>query len=46
MNPQLPAHDVLRVIPAVLTPLRPDLTPDFDLFVRHCRWLLGTGADG
>jgi len=46
MNPQPLTDDVLRVIPAVLTPQTPDLAPDLDLFVRHCRWLLATGADG
>lgn len=30
----------------VVTPFRPDLSPDTDRFVRHCRWLLESGCAG
>jgi 4-hydroxy-tetrahydrodipicolinate synthase len=33
------------LVPA-LTPFRPDLEPDADAFLHHCRWLLEQGADG
>ncbi len=33
------------LVPA-LTPFKPDLSPDAEAFVRHCRWLLAQGADG
>jgi len=33
------------LVPA-LTPFKPDLSPDADAFLRHCRWLLEQGADG
>jgi 4-hydroxy-tetrahydrodipicolinate synthase len=34
------------VLAPVLTPVRPDLTPDTERFVRHCRWLLDHGCSG
>jgi 4-hydroxy-tetrahydrodipicolinate synthase len=34
------------VLVPVLTPFRPDLAPDREAFLAHCRWLLGQGADG
>ena len=34
------------VLPAVLSPLNADLSPDHKLHVRHCRWLLTQGCDG
>src|SRR5262249_42607491 len=33
------------LVPA-LTPFKPDLSPDADRFVEHCRWLLAQGANG
>ncbi len=33
------------LVPA-LTPFKPDLSPDAEALVRHCRWLLAQGADG
>ncbi|MSP52455.1 MAG: dihydrodipicolinate synthase family protein [Alphaproteobacteria bacterium] len=48
MTPSMPsaADPILRIIPAVLTPMRADLSPDFEALLRHARWLLATGADG
>jgi 4-hydroxy-tetrahydrodipicolinate synthase len=34
------------VLAPVVTPFKPDLGPDADRFVQHCRWLLGHGCDG
>lgn len=34
------------VFSAALTPMHPDLTPDHDAFVAHCRRLLEEGCDG
>tara|TARA_E500000331_G_scaffold357568_1_gene419759 strand:+ start:242 stop:1165 length:924 start_codon:yes stop_codon:yes gene_type:complete len=34
------------VLPAALTPLKDDLTPDDALMAKHCRWLLDNGATG
>ena len=31
---------------AVLTAMRPDLSPDVDRMAAHCRWLLGNGCNG
>ena len=31
---------------AVLTAMKPDLSPDPDRMAAHCRWLLGNGCDG
>ena len=39
-------HVFRGVLVPVLTPFRPDLSPDVDAFVTHCRWLLNRGADG
>jgi 4-hydroxy-tetrahydrodipicolinate synthase len=34
------------VLAPVVTPFRPDLSPDFERFAAHCRWLLGQKCDG
>jgi 4-hydroxy-tetrahydrodipicolinate synthase len=34
------------VLAPVLTPFRPDLAPDAERFLRHCRWLLSQGCAG
>jgi 4-hydroxy-tetrahydrodipicolinate synthase len=34
------------VLAPVVTPFRPNLSPDPDRFVRHCRWLLRSGCSG
>lgn len=34
------------VLSPVVTPFKPDLSPDPGRFVAHCRWLLGNGCDG
>lgn len=34
------------VLPAALTPVKDDLTPDDALMARHCRWLLDNGSSG
>ena len=39
-------HVFRGILVPVLTPFRPDLSPDADAFVTHCRWLLNKGADG
>ena len=39
-------HRFRGILVPALTPFRPDLTPDPDAFVSHCRWLLDRGADG
>ena len=31
---------------AVLTAMRPDLSPDLDRMAAHCRWLLANGCNG
>ena len=31
---------------AVLTAMKPDLSPDLDLMAAHCRWLLAQGCNG
>lgn len=31
---------------AVLTPMKPDLSPDVALMAEHCRWLLANGCNG
>jgi 4-hydroxy-tetrahydrodipicolinate synthase len=41
------SKDLRGVIAATPTPLREDLTIDFDRLIDHCRWLLGPGrCDG
>ena len=39
-------HRFRGILVPALTPFRPDLAPDSDAFVSHCRWLLDRGADG
>jgi 4-hydroxy-tetrahydrodipicolinate synthase len=34
------------VLSPVVTPFKPDLSPDAARFVRHCRWLLANGCAG
>ncbi len=34
------------VLAPVVTPFRPDLSPDPDRFLAHCRWLLANKCDG
>jgi 4-hydroxy-tetrahydrodipicolinate synthase len=34
------SNDCRGVFSPVVTPFRPDLAPDFDRYLRHCRWLL------
>ena len=34
------------VLPAALTPLKADLTPNDAMMARHCHWLLANGASG
>ena len=34
------------VLPAVLSPLRADLSPDHARHIKHCNWLLANGCDG
>ena len=34
------------VLPAALTPLKEDLTPDDGLLAQHCKWLLANGSSG
>jgi 4-hydroxy-tetrahydrodipicolinate synthase len=34
------------VNPAVLTPMRADLSPDLDVLAARCRWLLANGCNG
>ncbi len=34
------------VLPAALTPLKDDLTPDDALMAKHCHWLLNNGSSG
>ena len=38
--------DSAGVLVPALTPFRPDLSPDTEAFLGHCRWLLDQGADG
>jgi 4-hydroxy-tetrahydrodipicolinate synthase len=35
---------ITGVLAPVVTPFRADLRPDFERFLRHCRWLLGNGV--
>ncbi|TAN52646.1 MAG: dihydrodipicolinate synthase family protein [Betaproteobacteria bacterium] len=37
---------IAGVLAPVITPFRPDLSPDAERFVRHCRWLLRNGCAG
>ncbi len=37
---------IAGVLAPVVTPFRPDLSPDADRFVTHCRWLLRNGCAG
>jgi 4-hydroxy-tetrahydrodipicolinate synthase len=39
-----PAPRLEGVLAPALTPFHPDLAPDPDRFVRHCRWLLAHGC--
>ena len=34
------------VLAPVITPFKPDLSPDVERYVRHCRWLLANGCSG
>jgi 4-hydroxy-tetrahydrodipicolinate synthase len=34
------------VLSPVVTPFKPDLSPDGERFVRHCKWLLKNGCSG
>jgi 4-hydroxy-tetrahydrodipicolinate synthase len=34
------------VLSPVVTPFKPDLSPDSEKFVRHCKWLLKNGCSG
>src|SRR5260370_21230898 len=34
------------VLAPVVTPFKPDLSPDRERYVRHCKWLLATGCRG
>ena len=42
------SHDQLMsgVLPAVLSPLHDDLSPDHTRHVQHCNWLLNSGCNG
>jgi 4-hydroxy-tetrahydrodipicolinate synthase len=40
------AESFRGVLAPVLTPFDANLAPDADLFLEHCRWLLGQGVDG
>jgi 4-hydroxy-tetrahydrodipicolinate synthase len=40
------APRIAGVLAPVVTPFRPDLSPDADRFVRHCRWLMRSGCAG
>ena len=40
------AQRIRGVLAPVITPFRPDYSPDTDRFVRHCRWLLANGCNG
>jgi 4-hydroxy-tetrahydrodipicolinate synthase len=37
---------IAGVLAPVITPFKPDYTPDAGRFVRHCRWLLKSGCAG
>ncbi len=39
-----PERRLAGVLSPVLTPFKPDLSPDPDRFVRHCRWLVAQGV--
>lgn len=34
------------VLAPVITPFKPDLSPDIERYVRHCKWLLANGCSG
>jgi 4-hydroxy-tetrahydrodipicolinate synthase len=34
------------VLAPVITPFKPDLSPDVERYVRHCKWLLANGCSG
>ncbi|WP_394778752.1 dihydrodipicolinate synthase family protein [Undibacterium sp.] len=38
------SNKLTGVFAPVVTPFKPDLSPDFDLYLDHCRWLLQQGA--
>lgn len=40
------AESFRGVLAPVLTPFDANLAPDADVFLAHCRWLLGQGVDG
>lgn len=42
----MPTQPFRGVLVPALTPFGPDLSPDADAFIAHCRWLLEQGADG
>jgi 4-hydroxy-tetrahydrodipicolinate synthase len=44
-TPPAPAR-IRGVLSPVVTPFRPDLSPDAERFVRHCQWLLASGCAG
>jgi len=46
MRPAVTQDRIAGVLAPVVTPFRPDLSPDPDRFVRHCRWLLRSGCSG
>jgi 4-hydroxy-tetrahydrodipicolinate synthase len=35
-----PSQRIRGVLAPVATPFKPDLSPDLELFIRHCQWLL------
>jgi 4-hydroxy-tetrahydrodipicolinate synthase len=35
-----PSERIRGVLAPVLTPFKPDLSPDYERFIRHCQWLL------
>ncbi len=40
------AQRIRGVLAPVVTPFKPDYSPDPERFVRHCRWLLANGCNG
>ncbi|MFZ6648079.1 dihydrodipicolinate synthase family protein [Undibacterium sp. TJN25] len=38
------SNKLTGVFAPVVTPFKPDLSPDFELYLAHCRWLLQQGA--
>jgi 4-hydroxy-tetrahydrodipicolinate synthase len=46
MKPAATRKRIEGVLAPVITPFRSDLSPDFDRFVRHCRWLMKSGCAG